>query len=206
MVTRGFTATALAAAVAEVLEDSGYRLATRQNEQDWAEWPAPGAKVYEDAYSVVALVVYETWADLSDGWLTAQEALVELISAYFKRGEPKTWEGYLLLFTPSVVPATARAEAVAIQRNTAHVRKILGTGDLLRGLHDVRNALLPLLPLEAFESIGQPRAALDILPDILRRDGIPEEAARATIKALLNEEPIIERLHAQMDDSGPEPP
>ena len=198
MASPGLTATTLAAEAAQVLADAGYQLATPQQKQ----WPAPGARIYEDPYRIVALVVYETWADLSSGWLAAQEALVGLISSHFKRGEPKTWEGYLLLFTPSVVPTVACAEAVAIERNIAHVRKILGTGDDLREPSHVRDALLPLTPLDAIESISPPRAALDILPELLAARGISEAAAQSVVQAFLNEEPIVDRLHAQIGEHG----
>lgn len=188
-----FTATTLVAAASEVLEGAGYERVAPERE---GVWPRPGARVYEDPYSLVALVVYETWVDLSAGWLEAQAALVELISTHFSRGEAKTWEGYLVLLTPSVVPADARLDAIAIQRNTTHLRKLLATGDELRTVEDVRRALLPLLPLEADQALAEPRSALELLPELLAHRGISEEAVKVAIQAFLDQQPAIERLHA----------
>lgn len=188
-----FTATTLVAAATDVLEGAGYQ---RVGPDRDGEWPGPGARVYEDLYGVVALVVYETWADLSDSWLEAQAALVELISTHFTRGDAKSWEGYLVLLTPSVVPSGARLDAIAIQRNTTHVRKLLATGDELRTIDDVANALLPLLPLEPDQTLAEPRSALDLLPGLLVRRGISEESVRVAIEAFLAQQSVIERLHA----------
>lgn len=190
-----FTATSLVAAASDVLEGAGYQRVGPDREGDW---PGPGARVYEDPYSVVALVVYETWADLSDSWLEAQAALVELISTHFTRGDAKSWEGYLVLLTPSIVPSDARLDAIAIQRNTTHVRKLLATGDELRGIDDVASALLPLLPLEPDQALAEPRSALDLLPELLGRRGISGESVRVAIDAFLEQQPVIERLHARM--------
>jgi hypothetical protein len=197
-----FTATTLVAAASDVLEGAGYQLVGPERE---GEWPRPGARVYEDPYSVVALIVYETWADLSESWLEAQAALVELISTHFTRGEAKSWEGYLVLVTPSVLPSDARLDAIAIQRNTAHVRKLLATGDELRTIDDVASVLLPLLPLEPSQSLAEPRSALDLLPELLARRAISEESVKVAIQAFVEQQPVIERLHARIATGGPEP-
>jgi hypothetical protein len=196
-----FTATTLVAAASEVLEGAGYRRVGPDRE---GEWPGAGARVYEDPYSVVALVVYETWADISESWLEAQAALVELISTHFTRGDAKSWEGYLVLLTPSVVPSDARLDAIAIQRNTTHVRKLLATGDELRTIEDVASALLPLLPLEPGHALAEPRSALDLLPELLARRAISEESVRVAIQAFLAQEPVIERLHSRLANSRQE--
>ena len=66
---------------------------------------------------------------MSAGWLQAQAALVDLISAFFHRSDAKAWEGYLVLLTPSVLPHDAALEVTEIRRNTTHVRKLVATGD-----------------------------------------------------------------------------
>jgi hypothetical protein len=151
---------------------------------------------------VVAIVVYETWADLSSRWLEAQATLVEVISTHFTRGEAKAWEGYLVLLTPSVIPSDSRLDAIAIQRNTTHVRKLLATGDELRALGDIARTLLPLLPLEGDQTLVEPRSALELLPDLLTRRGVPREIVDVAIEAFLDQQPVIERIHARAEESG----
>ena len=194
-----FTATSLMAAASSVLEAAGYK---RISQSRSGSWPGSEARLYEDAYSVVAIVVYETWADLSSSWLEAQATLVEVISTHFTRGEAKAWEGYLVLLTPSVIPSDSRLDAIAIQRNTTHVRKLLATGDELRALGDIARTLLPLLPLEGDQALVEPRSALELLPDLLTRRGVPRDIVDVAIEAFLDQQPVIERIHVRAEESG----
>ena len=134
------------------------------------QWKAIASRVYEDAYSVVCIAVYETWKELSSGWPQDQSSLVALMSEHFTRTEAKAWDGYLVLFTPSFVPTTERLDEISIQRNTLYLRKLLATGDELRSVDDVRRTLLPLLPLEEYAAL-EPRNALDALPVLLTSHG-----------------------------------
>ena len=189
--TGSITATALVAAAAELLEEAGYervRLTTN------ALRLSHTARMYEDQYGVVELVVFETWADLASNWLDAQAALVDLISRYCERGDAKAWEGYLVLLTPGVAPMHARHDVELIARDTVHVRKLIGTGEELASPSDVRRILLPLLPLQAFDALAEPRSALDLLPELLARRGIPEESSRVVIQAFLEQENPVEAL------------
>lgn len=193
-----FTATTLSAAVVDALERAGYRVVPSDRA---GEWPPPGARVFEDPYSIVATVVYETWSDISTRWLEAQAALVDLISTFFHRGDAKAWEGYLVLLTPSIVPDASRLEVEAIRRNTTHARKLVVTGDELASLDDVERALLPLLPLvtEGIETAD--RTALELLPDVLAFHGVPERATRTVLTAFAEQEPLAERLHAALEET-----
>ena len=194
-----FTTTTLLAAAADILEGSGYRPVPRDR---ISSWPGPGARVYEDPYSVAALVAYDTWGDLAAGWLDAQAALVELISSYFARGEAKTWEGYLVLLTPSVLPRAAQLQVTDIRTNTRHVRKLVATGDDVRSVGDVSRTLLPLLPLEP-EAVAAPEAsALDLLPDLLGAKGIDGAAVQVAIDAFRSQESLVERLHEFLSKAG----
>src|SRR5260370_10273229 len=69
---------------------------------------AGSARIFEDPYSVVQLVVYETWTDLETNWTDAQGMLVELISKYVVSTEPEAWDGSLVLLTPSNHPTADR--------------------------------------------------------------------------------------------------
>ena len=188
-----FTTTTLLAAAWSVLENAGYR----QVAPDRAGlWPAPGARVYEDPYSIDALVAYETWGDLAANWLEAQGALVELISTHFQRADAKAWEGYLVLLTPSVPPRESQLGALEIRSDTTHARKFVITGDDLRSLDDVERALLPLLPLRTGDVEAEERSAIDLLPELLGRRSIPDDTVRAVIAAFLDQQPLVERLHS----------
>ena len=195
-----FTVTTLIAAATSVLEDAGFEAveSSRVN-----QWRAIAARVYEDAYSIVCVAVYETWAELASGWTEDQGALVDLISKHFSRTEAKAWEGYLVLLTPSIVPASERMRTVEIRRNTLHLRKLLAAGEELQSLDDVGRTLLPLLPLEENAAL-EPRNILDALPGLLARHGIDEEATKAALVAAQDGHPIIEYLHTMKSDNrGP---
>ena len=186
-----FTTTTLIADASRVLEDSGFRTV---DPSATGTWRATEARVYEDAYSVVCVAVYETWAALSSQWADDQANLVELISKHFARTEAKAWDGYLVLLTPSVVPATERQEAIEIQRNTVHVRKLLAAGDELETVDPVYRTLLPLLPLEIQEA-QRPENVLHTLPPLLARHGVDKDASRVAIAAFLDQRPIAEAIH-----------
>ena len=186
-----FTITTLIAAAAKILEDSGFRTV---DPVSTGTWRATEARVFEDAYSVVCVSVYETWGALSSHWADDQANLVELISRHFARNEAKAWDGYLVLLTPSVVPATDRQEAIEIQRNTVHVRKLFAAGDELETVDAVRRTLLPLLPLDIQET-SRPSNVLHSLPPLLARHGVDHEASRIAIAAFLEQRPIIEAIH-----------
>ena len=57
-----FTLTTLVAAAGEILEGAGFKTVKPSAA---GTWKAPEARVYEDAYSIVCIAVYETWATLS---------------------------------------------------------------------------------------------------------------------------------------------
>lgn len=194
-----FTTTTLLAAASDVLENAGYRPVP---EERIGSWPRPSARVYEDPYSIAALAVYDTWGDLANSWLDAQGALADLISSYFTRGDAKSWEGYLVLLTPSVLPADAQLEAADIRANTRHVRKLIATGDELRSVGDVSRTLLPLLPLEPATLAAPDGSALDLLPELLGRRGIDPAAVQVAINAFRSQEPLMERLHEFLDGNG----
>ena len=186
-----FTVTTLVAEADSLLARAGFRAV---DPSAAGTWRATEARVYEDAYSIVCIAVYETWADLSSLWADDQSSLVGLISRHFTRTEAKAWDGYLVLLTPSVVPASARQEAVDIQRNTLHVRKLFAAGDELRTLGDVQRTLLPLLPLEGQE-MERPSNVLDTLPGLLALHEVDEEVSEVAIAAFLDQRPIIEAIH-----------
>jgi hypothetical protein len=158
--------------------------------------PPSGARFFEDNFGIVEFVVFDTWQALREGWPKAQASLVELMSRFVHSGDAKAWEGYVVLFTSAVIPGTARDEAEDIRYNTSRVRKLLATGDDLRTIGDVERTILPLLPLapESDRAQGRGDRVFELLPEILRKRGIPIDVSRQLIDAFLKNEPLMERL------------
>lgn len=183
--------TNLLAAAERELVGAGYR---RVPEQALARWPADNVRVYEDPYCVATIAVYETWSELSTGWLHLQESLVELMSKFWTRSDAKAWDGYIVLLTPGTPGSSTEAEA--IRYNTTRVRKLLATGEDLRRLSDVTRVLAPLLPVDQVAAPSE-ETALEMLPRLLAQHGIDEQAVRVLVQAFERNEPLVETLHSR---------
>ena len=154
-----------------------------------------GGRFFEDGYSIVMLVVYNTWSELQRRWTEAQASLVELISDHLTRAEAKSWDGYLVLLTTDPCPTSERGQVDVIRYDTFRVRKLVAAGDELNSLLEVEQALLPLLPMKGhFESGGQ-SSVLDLLPGILASHGISSEASERLLRAFRDQESLLEALH-----------
>ena len=140
----GITTTDMLSAARETLLENGFTEATSHH-LDGID--RSHQALYEDSYSLVAIVVFETWSDLLREWPEAQSSFVELISENISRDESKTWDCYLLLWTPDLFPRDKSEERQAIRYNTGRVRKLIASGAEMRELGDVSTALLPLLPI-----------------------------------------------------------
>ena len=81
------------AEASSVLETEGYQAISPPD-----SWSA-STRLFEDPFGIIAIHVYETWERLITDWPRAQGSLVDLISKHVQRAEPKSWEGYLVLFT-----------------------------------------------------------------------------------------------------------
>ena len=153
--------TQLSAAAVEVLLGGGYVEATLDTSHG-----AGNQRVFEDAYGIVALTVFETWSQLKANWHIEQGALVDLMADNVRRGEPKAWEGYLVLLTPGLLAPDDQVVLNDLRNDTNRVRKIIATGDELEELSQVGDALLPLLPLKVDVSAPSRGTLLDRLPSV----------------------------------------
>ncbi len=193
-VNGSLTTSQVLAAATELLMNGGYESVPLE------DGGFTSARVFEDPYGIVAVNVFDTWESLSDGWHLAQGSLVDLISNHLTRPEPKSWEGYLVLLTPAPVPEPERSHVADLRYDTNRLRKLVATGEDLQTLDDVREALLPLLPLEV-EPPGVTRSGLlDRLPNLLASEGIPAEITRAVVEAFVDNGSIMERLHAERQE------
>ena len=186
------TTAELLAAASDVLVGVEYHRVISEIED---QWPSSNARLFEDEYGIVAIVAYDTWRDLAHGWSDAQSALTSLISKYVRRDEPKSWEGYLVLMTPSPVAPGDEPLATHIRYDTSRVRKLLVTADDVQAVGEVKRMLLPLLPLESEFEISADGSTLDALPEVLTRLGIPHESSEIVIDAFKRNQPVIPRLH-----------
>lgn len=150
--------------------------------------------VAEDSFGVVLVVAYRTWTSLRENWRDAQAALVRLISEKLSRGNPKASEGYLVLLT-AAVSGEERVED-EIRYDTSRVRKIVGTGESIRFISDVRAVLMPLLPLDVSETAELAGAGtiLGRLPKLLAERGVNHEIAETVVAAFERDEPLLESI------------
>jgi len=184
------TPTDLIAAATKTLQDGGYRQITAR----FPDWNNQTARLFEDKYSIVGLVVFETCGELLRTWTDLQGSLVNVISHHVGREESKAWDGYLVLLSPGIAPSEDNG-IEAIRYDTRRVRKLVATGDDLRGLTEVERVLRPLLPFAVGSaSVGQ-GTALDLLPKLLSAHNIPEETTKALVEAFRKQASLLETLN-----------
>lgn len=190
---QALTATQLLAAATEVLTDSGYAQVPVPLDGSHG---TPTSRIFEDAYGIVAIHVFDTWTQLSEQWHIAQGQLVDLISDHLRRPEPKAWEGYLVLLTPGLLPANDRTTINQVRGDTNRVRKLVATGDDLGTLDEVRGTLLPLLPLAIDDPMSAQSGLLELLPELLSENDIPRDVTEVVVDAFIANDSIVERLHS----------
>ena len=182
--------TTLLASSAQFLTEAGYRPVPPEAAP---AWQTVDSRLYEDAYSIVGVVVYDTWRGLVDGWPDAQARLVATMATRLLKTESKTWDGYVVLLTPGYVESSSRRNVGLIRYDTTRVRKLIATGEDLKALGDVRRALLPLLPL-AVAGLEPPRHMLTVLRDALARRGIDRADAKLVVSAFSRNESMLSAL------------
>jgi hypothetical protein len=195
------TTTEIIGQVKRTLRDSGYD----QHRKPPTRWDTSSHLLYEDDYGIVGIVVYESVSSLLTEWTTAQGALVHVMSEHVTRSQPKSSEGYLVLLTGDA-PQEGREQSVnqeinLIRYNTSRVRKLVGTGPSLNTVDDVSHILNPLLPLEVRDGSKEEVSVLDLLPELLAAEDIPEEITKAVIEAHLQLNSPIDALHDKLHQS-----
>jgi hypothetical protein len=189
-VAAGLTTTDLIAAASEALTHGNYQRITNR----FPEWETTSARLFEDAYNVVGLVVFDTCGELLRTWADLQGNLVNVISRHIGQGEAKSWDGYLVLLTYGLSPSSD-SEIEALRYNTTRLRKIVASGEDIRTTADVERVLRPLLPLGPSDAKVGRTAVLDLLPSLLASEGIPPQTTKTLIDAFREQAPALERLH-----------
>jgi hypothetical protein len=185
------TPTTLLAAATELLTGTGFRAVSSKQSGNWG---SANARLFEDPYTLVAVVVYDTWQQLFERWPDAQATLVDIVSERLGKSEPKSWDVYLVLLTPALADTAAAREVNAIRYDTTRVRKLISTGDELQTLEDVRRTLLPLLPVTPV-TLGSPRNVLEQLVDALVERGLSRDDVSSVVEAYSKNQPLIPMLN-----------
>jgi len=183
------TTTELIAAASELLARGGYQAV----QERFPEWNTSSSRLFEDDYSVVGITVFQTCMELFDSWPNRQGSLVDVISQRVGAAEKKAWDGYLVLLTPGFSADNLKIEE--IRYNTTRLRKLVGTAEDLSTASDVARLLRPLLPLQTEKGSFASRSALDLLPGILARHGISQSTTTELVKAFIDRDSLMERLH-----------
>jgi hypothetical protein len=186
------TTTDMLSAARETFVNNGFTEVTLYN---LAEVDSSNYDLFEDPYSLVAIIVFETWSDLFRGWSEAQASFVDLISEHISKDERKSWDCYLLLWTPDIVPPAQFQKRQSIRYDTGRVRKLIASGEEIRELADVEAALLPLLPITGNVSASTGESVLDRIPALLETKGLPRTTIRAVVDAFERQESLVESLH-----------
>jgi len=187
-----FTSTELIASAAQVLTSGGYRQITKA----FPDWDTPTSRLFEDPYTIVGVVVFDTCQELLSAWADIQGSLVDVISRHVGKAEAKSGDGYLVLLTSGLAPSDG-TEIEAVRYNTTRLRKLVATGDDLQNVTDVHRVLSPLLPLAQDGAKLNEESALELLPGLLAQQGIPVETTRLIVDAFREQVPMLERLHGR---------
>ncbi len=184
--------------IVALLSASGIHQIPRKH---YASWP-PEAMAFEDEYSLVAVWQYDTFDELKDSWLLAQDHVIRLLGSTLVNNDPKSWDGYLVLVTADPVPSGEAALLSAIRTDTRRLRKLVITGDdvpaqiwgTLEVAPAVRRALAPVIDLTLPESLHQK----DPLESIVERTGLTSQNAAmldVLLRAYRHGQPLVETLY-----------
>jgi len=188
----GFTTTDLIAAASDTLIADGYTHISRR----FPKWDTPTSRLFEDEYNIVAIVVFDTCGDLLRAWPDLQGELVEVISQYVGKVNPKSWDGYLVLLTPGLAPSE-HVEIEDIRYNTNRLRKLVATSEDMRYPTEVARVLSPLLSWGEEQATPSQESALDLLPELLAARGIHRATTQTIVDAFREQLPLLERLHQE---------
>jgi hypothetical protein len=183
--------TQLLGAAGELLKLAGYK---EVRGEQLGSLNSSKARLYEDRYAIVCLVVFSTWAELATAWADIQADFVQLLSKYLVRADAKTWDAYLVLLTPAMALDQWR-QGQEIRQDTTRVRKLVGTGEDLRSLNDVETLLSPLLPIAFARVIGdKTQTVWSLVYQSLEKKGVGRDAIEALVKANEEQQNAMEAL------------
>lgn len=151
--------------------------------------------IFEDPYSIVAIIVFDTWHELVSKWANAQTSFVDLVSRNISKDEMKSWDCYLLLWTADYTPFSSSGEREVIRYDTSRVRKLVASGEELKEIADVEAALLPLLPIVDTINASTQMGVLDRIPSLLESRELSASKIQRVIDAFEKQESLAEAIH-----------
>jgi hypothetical protein len=183
------TSTDLISITTEHLHNSGYEEIEREK---FENPPISDSKLFEDKFGVVAVTVFETWQSLKQEWKESQSWLVDILSRYTTRRDNKSWEGYLILMTPSSPPEDEKSIVQNIRYNISRVRKLVATGDELENTEDIQKVLRPLIPISSDVDLAESKSSIELLPEILAKNNIPKNISEELISAYNEQDSLMD--------------
>ena len=190
--TSSLTPTDIIASATHVLTDHDYRRVSGELDPNLS---TTGIRLFEDEYGIVAVAVYDSWEELEAKWIDAHSALVDLLERHVMKTEGKAWDGYVVLITPLQLTREQLAAATDIRYDTHRTRKLVITGNDIKSISDVQNALLPILPLRIDDNLLSQSSALEVLPELMAERGIEQSAVISIIDSFTKDESILSGLH-----------
>jgi len=187
---REMTTTSLVATASDFLEKNGYSLVPAE----YPDWRTTTSRLYEDIYSVVGVVVFQTCSDLMRSWPELQGSMVDIIAHSIGKAEGKAWDGYLVLLTPAPTLTTEQS-LDSIRKDTRHLRKLVASGDDIRSASDLERLLSTLLPLRSEAPALGPETILQNLNTLLERQGISNSVTTQIVDAFVTGKPLLKTLH-----------
>ncbi len=173
----------------EVFSANGFRVTRNIS---GSSLPIDRTLLAEDEYSVIAVLTFDTWTQLTREWADAQAELTGLIAKGLAKSTPKAWDGYLVLMCLASAPSASEVEE--IERDTTRLRKMIATADAIRTTSDVLRVLDPFLPIPIPDLAAVKSDVLSTLPELLQAE-VPKEAVEVVIEAFREMQPPLERLN-----------
>lgn len=201
MTDSNLTTSSVIAEVDAVLQKSNYAV---KDTADIREITVEQAVLAEDEFGIVFVIVTDTAQDIANHWADYQAQLVDYLNTKLTKLDPKIWEAYMVLLTPSITPRDLFSQLERIRLDTSRIRKLVVTGEQLNALSDVSRALLPVLPLQDIDAARPEISLLESLPGIFAQRGIDEEAVRVVVSAFRSQDSPMQALHQHLFPNAPE--
>lgn len=144
--------------------------------------------VFEDATTLGFIFAYGSPTELIASWENDANAVVAGHQFGLRRAGQKAWNTYIVLLSQDGADYKESAALAAIEENLSGTRKVVRAG--IKGLGDVRAALLPLLPLQSAPKLE----VVDIMTEIRQRASeLPSRAVDAYLSSA-DESAVIQAL------------
>lgn len=174
------------------LEEGGYKVS---RDVVGLELPQDHVLLAEDHFGIVSVMVFETASELVSFWINAQDWFVHLLSQKLRKHDPKIWEGYLLLLTPTPASTESRHIIEDIEKDTSFIRKMVASGDDLQILGDIERFMLPLLPIKSVNITLDAESLLENLSQLLTARDVDERVVEVLVRAFKQQDALLESIY-----------